>query len=91
MSELEPDPLYPHYLTSAQYLGKDHVVAAGTDKSIVRVIDRHSLNVLATIKDIGAVYDVDVQTKSQLTGNKFIITNRASISCIDFNPIINKI
>ena len=33
--------------------GKDYVVTGGTDKSIVKIIDRLSLSTLATIKDIG--------------------------------------
>ena len=34
-------------------IGKDYVVTGGTDKSIVKIIDRLSLSTLATIKDIG--------------------------------------
>ena len=54
IQEMDADPNNPHYLTSAQYIGKDYVVAGGTDKSIVKVIDRMSLTTLATIKDVGA-------------------------------------
>jgi hypothetical protein len=39
-NEVEVDPLNPHYLTSAQYLGKDHIVVGGTDRSIIKIIDK---------------------------------------------------
>ena len=41
-NEVEADPLNPHYLTCAQYLGKDHIVVGGTDRSIVKIIDKVS-------------------------------------------------
>lgn len=82
---MDPDLQSPHYLTSAQYLGKDYIVAAGTDRSIVKIIDRHAKTVLANIKEIGAVYDVDVASKGQLAGNKFIVTSRHNIINLDFN------
>ncbi len=83
--EIDADPQVPNYLTSAQYVGKDHVVAGGTDRSIVKIIDRHAKNVIATVKDLGAIYDIDVASKGQVGGNKFIVSNRNNITTLDFN------
>lgn len=75
----------PHYLTCAQYIGKEHVVVGGTDRSLVKVFERHNLNLVATIKDVGPVYDLDVLSRTQLTGSKFVITSRLNILNVDFN------
>ena len=84
-NEVEADPLNPHYLTCAQYLGKDHIVVGGTDRSIVKVIDKHTLTTVASIKDVGAVYDVDGNSRAQITGNRIIVSSRMNITNIDFN------
>ena len=85
INEVEADPQNPHYLTCAQYIGKDHVAIGGTDRSLVKIIDKHTLTTLASIKDIGAIYDLDVNTKAQLTGNRIVVATRTNILNIDFN------
>ena len=45
-NEVEADPLNPHYLTCAQYLGKDHIflaeLALALSKLLIRLIqDNH--------------------------------------------------
>lgn len=67
----------------------------GTDKSLVRVFDRHKKSVIASIREMPntgsgcGIYDIDVPSKSghqQLTApsNKFVVTNKTTISTIDF-------
>ena len=85
LNEAEMDANNPHYLTCAQYIGKEHVVVGGTDRSLVKVFERHNLNLVATIKDVGPVYDLDVLSRTQLTGSKFVITSRLNILNVDFN------
>lgn len=84
IGEVEPDLQHPHYLTCAQYVGKDCVIAAGTDRSIVKLIDRHTKSVFATVKEVGAVYDIDVAHKGQMGGNKFVVASRHHITTMDF-------
>ena len=85
MNEVEADPHNPHYLTCAQYLGKDHIMVGGTDRSIIKIIDRHTLTSVASLKDIGAVYAIDGNSKNQITGNRIIASCRMNILNIDFN------
>ena len=85
VNEVEADSQNPHYLTCAQYLGKDHIVVGGTDRSLIKIIDKHTLATLASIKDVGAVYDIDGNSRAQLTGNRMIITSRMNILNVDFN------
>ena len=69
----------------------------GTDKSTIRVYDRHKKTVIASIRELPntgtgcGVYDVDVPMKNvvhhqQLVApsNKFVVTNKTLISTLDF-------
>ena len=85
MDEIDADPINPNYLTTCQYVGKDYVVAGGTDRSIVKIVDRHAKTVIASVKDMGAIYDIDVASKMGMGGNKFIVSNRNNIVTMDFN------
>ena len=84
-NELETDPNNPHYLTCCQFLGKDFVLVGGTDRSIIKIFDRHNLNTLATIKDVAAVYDLEASAKSQIVGHRFIVSSKMNILNVDFN------
>ena len=43
INKCKADPLNPNYLTYTQYLGKDHIVVGGTDRSILIIIDKVSI------------------------------------------------
>ena len=40
--------------------GKDFIVAGGTNRGVVRIYDRHRGTVVATVREISGVYDIDV-------------------------------
>jgi hypothetical protein len=86
---LEP-ALQPHYLTCAKYLGKDYIVAGGTNRGIVRIYDRHKGTILATVREISRVSDIDVGPRrggiggAGAAGNKFVMTSNNNIVTMDF-------
>ena len=65
--QFEPEP-QSTYLTCAQYLGKDFIVAGGTNRGIVRIYDRHRGTVVATVREISGVYDIDVPRRGAAHG-----------------------
>ena len=40
---------------------------------------------MASVKDVGAVYDVDGNSRPQITGNRIVVSSRMNIMNIDFN------
>ncbi len=63
-------------------------MAGGTNRGVVRIYDRHKSTVLATVREISPVYDIDVPRKGvgaiATAGNKFIMTSLNNIVVMDY-------
>jgi hypothetical protein len=59
------------------------LVAGGTNRGVVRVLDRAKKCVVASVRDLPPVYDVQVVRKSQTP--RFAVTNNNSVVVIEFN------
>ena len=74
----------PSYLTCGQYLGKDLLVCAGSNRGSVRLYDqsRGGAAPVAAVREIPGVYDLDVSRK---VGNKFVITSGSHLVTMEYN------
>lgn len=62
--DAEDDSDHCSYLTCAQYVGRDHILAAGTNRGGVRLLRRSGsglLSPVASVREIPDVYDVELQ------------------------------
>ncbi|CAB4067435.1 TBC1 domain family member 30 [Lepeophtheirus salmonis] len=81
LTEFEPES-QPYYLYSAKYVGKEHIITVGSDKSIVKVYDVNKALPVASITNLSnEIYDVCVQRKNL---EKCMIAVQNQVLCIEF-------
>ena len=83
ISELEPER-QSSYLSCVQYLGRDHLMAGGTDHSIFRVVDLKKKKTVASIKNLGpGILSVDCQKRGHIS--KIAVNGDTQLNILEFN------
>ena len=67
IADIEPER-QSSYLSCVQYLGRDHLMAGGTDHSVFRVVDLKKKKTVASIRNLGSgILSVDCQRRKHIS------------------------
>ena len=84
IENFEPE-LTPHYLSCAQTIGKELIVAGATNKGKVKIVDRHKKVSVASLTDMPNVFDIDVVKKTLPGGaHRFTVTSNNNLVTLEF-------
>ena len=83
ISDLEPER-QSSYLSCVQYLGRDHLMAGGTDHSIFRVVEMKRKKTVASIRNLGpGILSVDCQKRGHIS--KIAVNGDTQLHVLEFN------